>query len=166
MAKSDPLAKLIDQLAESVITSHRLMGEIRALQAGGPSEGDKVRQVMATWNAAWTARWGLNDHGAATHTYVWTAVRDVPAIKRLLKAMPIEELEARIGRYITSGDTYVVQARHPFQLFASTVNRYGAERAGMFELGAAPPDCKHTPRCRTDAEHTTKRREGLRDSAF
>jgi hypothetical protein len=137
-----------------------VLDEFDEVLGGGAGIGTMLKNVQRQFDEAWCARYA---HGQ-TNRYVWRHAQDVPQIKRLLKALGYDELCDRALRYIESEDPFLLRARHPFGLFVSGINSYaGAGTSPDLTLeGEPPPDCRHTPRCRTDQEHTKKRATDLR----
>lgn len=131
------------------------LGELSTQLGGGEALGDVLKRLYRVYGAAWAERY----RGGR---YVWAYQKDAPNLKRLLKMLGEEELSARMVRYIATDDPFIVRARHPFGLFVTGVNSY-AGQAAPFTLEEDGPvaDCRHSPKCRTDAEHTTRRRADL-----
>jgi hypothetical protein len=148
--------KLIAMQRELLEKLQAVGEELDAVLGGKATIGDKLRQVCAAFDTAWGQRYA----GGQTGRYVWNRGPDMAALKRLLKTLTAEELEARAVRYVSDEDRFLSQRRHPFQLFASGVNKYALANVDVpaFAL-EAPGDCRHVPPCRDDVEHT-KRRAG------
>jgi hypothetical protein len=86
-------------------------------------------------------------------------------MKRLVRMIGVDELKARFVRYVKNDDPFYVKARHPFGLFVSSVNTHAAQGQAAEDLelsAAAPADCRHSPPCRSDVEHTRRRQQDLR----
>lgn len=157
MAATDARLK---KLYEAALEHHSKTGEIleeigKALN-GGKGIGDTMKELERDLSEIWAARYGA--------PYVWQYVKDRPAIKRLLKNLSVDEIKTRWANYLKASDKYYVDARHGFGLFSAQVNRFASiGHAGELELDvAAPADCKHAPRCKTDQEHTRRRSADLR----
>lgn len=136
------------QLGELLVEQDELLG-------GGVGIGAKLRQFEIAWQAAWSSRY----HG----DYVFQYVKDRPAMKRLLKAFAPEDLHARIVNYIRSDDRFFLDRRHPFAVFVSTVNQHAPLTASAEGFTLEPVvDCRHSPRCTSDHEHTRRTRNELR----
>lgn len=148
------LVKLLEALREHQAKTYAITEELLELANGGQGVGDKLKQLEATFELLWSARYPGG-------RYLWAYVKDRPLEKQLLAAMPLAEIERRAGDYIRDDDPYLVKQRHPFALFRSQVNRY-ATVGDMLELGLPAIDCKHAPRCASDQEHTRKRMSELR----
>lgn len=163
MAK-DQVGKLLERFGELYDEMGAVLEELREVAGGGLTIDQKVRQLEEVFDRIWCTRYAPGE----TKRYVWKRTLDVPAAKRLLRQLTLADLEGRIAAYVASEDRWFkVEKRHDFTTFASNVNKFQSGAGDTFELGgAAPADCKHLPRCRTDAECTTKRRESMRDSAF
>lgn len=148
--------KLYDALRENQAKGYALLDELGAVLAGDVSIGDKLKLIEVHFAALWEGRY--------SGKYLWAYVKDKPQAKRLLASMAVEEIQSRMNAYIRDDDQYLTRARHPFGLFVSQVNRYagvGQATTQDFDL-EAPADCGHTPRCKSDQEHTRRRAEDLR----
>ena len=133
-----------------------LLAEMDALLGGGAGIGADLKRLLAAYDAAWCCRY------APGHLvgYVWNGAKDTGPAKRLIKQLGVEELEARITRYLVDSDPFYTRYRHPFGTFVSMVNRFTApSEAPGFELVA---DCQHNPPCASDVAHTRKRAAELR----
>jgi hypothetical protein len=119
------IAKLMERLRELQAQEYELTDEIRRLAGGGAGIGPDLKRAMAAFDASWCARYAPGLVGR----YIWQGVRDVPAVKRLIKAIGVEELETRMARYVVDDDPFYVKARHPFGLFVANVNRFAAPAA-------------------------------------
>ena len=152
----DALRKLITKAKELHEQIGAILSEQDDLLGGGVGIGAKLAQLEASWQAAWASRY----HGE----YVFAYLKDRAAWKKLLKSFTVEALQIRILGYISDGDSFYVQRRHPLNLFVMNVNKYAPEEAfASFDLEApVVSDCKHLPRCKSDAQHTKKRATELR----
>lgn len=150
------LTALYQALRETQAKEFEITEEIGRVLAGDPGIGDKLKDVEAHFATLWRERY----KGA----YVWAYVKDRPQMKRLIRELgSVDELKARIASYFVNGDPFYAQARHSFALFVSTVNKHAGLSFAELELDVdAPADCRHSPRCKTDQEHTRKRSAELR----
>ena len=140
--------KLADQQAQ-------LLEEMQAIIAGKRGMGARMRLLSDGYLAAWAKRYGGK--------YVWQRTEDSAAAKRLLQHLEPEELVKRAARYLRSPNPFYADQRHPFRLFARDVNAFADDLQIPFEdNGATVADCKHTPPCRSDQEHTRKRAADMR----
>jgi len=146
----DKIARLLAKQDALLMEAAAINKELYALQTGGTTQGEDLKRLEQAFDYCWCERYTPGQIGQ----YVWTYAKDRPQWKRLLRTLQPEDLEARAARYLASNESYYVERRHPFALFASSVNRWGAERTDSFMLGAPPADCRHVPRCRTAADHT------------
>lgn len=148
--KLDALKPLIEKFRQQQAASYETLEEMMALLGGVPI-GDLLKRLETAFADAWAARY--------RDTYVWTYVQDRPQMKRLLRHLAPEEIEARMVRYVRSADPFYQKARHPFRLFASNPNQWASERPSeTFDLNADESPaigCQHTPRCPSDSAHTT-----------
>jgi hypothetical protein len=148
-------AKLARLLAEAKELHGKLgdiHAEIDALLGGGTGIAAQLKQFEAAYDALWCARYAKGETGR----YVWTFIRDRPAIKRLIKTLGVEELERRAATYLASSEPFYTQNRHTFSLFVSSINSHARAAAADFTL--APTGCEHVPACKSDQEHTKRRR--------
>ena len=149
------LGTLLEKLREVQAQTYELAEEMQRLLAGEPGIGEKLKVVEAGYSDLWLGRYRSN--------YVFNRVRDRPQIKRLLKSATPDALLDRALRYIKSNDPFYAEKRHPFGLFVSSWNSWAApaESPEEFDLEAAA-DCRHTPKCRSDQEHTKRKSAELR----
>lgn len=155
------LAGLYTQLTELHAKQAEVLEEIGHALAGEPGAGELLERARLTWSELWKARYRGD--------YMWQHTRDMPQLKRMIRALGIEEVEARMAVYIKSGESFYKEARHGFQVFISQINRFATHKEGgpdtefFFGLDVdAPIDCKHEPKCKTDQEHTSRRQRELR----
>lgn len=152
------LTKLLRELRELQAKTYEIGEEMNRILEGKAGIGSQLRELETAFDAAW----GMRYAGGATGQYVWNRSRDVPMAKRLLKALTLEELTARAVRYVRSEDPFYGRARHPFNLFVQSINTHADSGADLQLEAEAPGDCKHRPRCKTDAQHTRARSTELR----
>lgn len=139
---------------------HEIFREIQTVLTGGASTADNLRRVETHFKAAWHARYAPGE----TKRYAWQYDRDNKNAKQLLRSMPIDEIERRITTYLQSADPYFAKTRHTFGVFIATVNQHAAAADGDGERALeleAPPDCKHTPPCKSDQQHTKRRHKEM-----
>lgn len=151
----EKLAKLVTAATELTDHMNAVLAECREIIGGGAGIAAKLQQVERAWKDAWSARY----HGE----YVFNYARDRAQLKRLLRTFSVEELQARMVRYLQSDEIAVCRERHPFTWFCSSVNRYAPESSTTDLTLAAPvADCKHMPRCTSDQQHTERKMRDLR----
>ena len=162
MPEKIPIEKIKGLLAKAFALhaqQHDILREVDALIGGGVGIGQMLKQAEHGFEDAWQSRY-------VGQRYVWAFVRDVPQLKRLLKAMSVEEIARRAAIFIRNDDGFFVRNRHSFGVFVSSINQHtdaALAPAGEIDLEALPvPDCKHTPLCRTDTEHTRRRSAEMR----
>lgn len=149
------VARLLASAREHHERTGEVIAEIEALLGGQAGIATQVKQFETTFDGLWCARYTNGETGR----YVWAFVRDRPQIKRLLKGLGLEELERRAAVYLASDDRFYARSRHGFSLFISSINTYAAPaEVEDFSLRGAPTNCHHDPRCRTDVDHTRRRR--------
>lgn len=118
-------------------------------------------EAMALFSELWCARY---QPGVADTKYHFTK-KDGAEMKRLLNADPRPDaLKQRIVRFFADTELFVVKNRHPFNIFVSKFNTYGSDITAATQVlpqrGVA--DCRHEPRCKTELQHTQRRRADLR----
>lgn len=138
-----------------------LADELEAILSGDKTTGQLVNRLIKYWLGAWRER-------HAGRVYVFTA-RGAAAgsLKKLLASgMTVEDIEARVSQYLESRDPFYVTARHSFELFIKSINRFPGlgttedDDAGF--LSAPAFDCSHHPACRSAQEHTRRRGQEMR----
>ena len=154
-AKTEIDTAKIGKLLEAGRDLHAKLGdiltEIDALLGGAAGIGAAMGRAMGTFDALWGERYASGQPGR----YVWRQAPDRAQIKRLIKFLGVEELEARMARYLRDSDPFCVRSRHGFSVFVSSINAYAAP--GGDRPQAAPVfGCDHDPRCGSDQEHTQK----------
>jgi hypothetical protein len=151
------LARLV-RLLESAKELHErlglVLGEIDLLLEGRAGLGAKMKAIMAGFDTVWCSRYAPGQ----VKGYIWSGKRDGPLCKRLAQALSVEEVMKRAVNYIRDETPFFVKNRHTFPLFAQSINQH-AEAAAEPEPG--PIDCRHTPRCQSDAAHTRRRMREL-----
>lgn len=156
-AQLEKVKKLLAALRQVREQEQAIVDELDTILGGGVSIGELMVQGRKAWEAAYATRY----KGGG---YLWQMQRDMPNMKRLVKTLGIEELAARFGRFIRKDDDFYIRNRHAFGVFVSSVNEHAAASAGPIDdLELEPPaDCKHSPPCKSDQEHTAKRMRELR----
>lgn len=141
-------------LLEAAREQHEKLGlaleEMETILGGGVGIGAQMRRLIASWRDLWATRY--------RGTYSWNGMIDGKALKKLIQEHGADEVEARLASYVKDGGDFLVQNRHPFQVFVRSVNQYAGvrrDREEGFDL-QPPADCHHTPRCRTDKTHTDR----------
>lgn len=148
-----PLMAKLDELDGQ---ASEVRAEIGKLLRGEPTVGDRLREVEATWDEQWSRRYKT--------PYMWRWTIDRPATKRLLKQLGPDELKSRMLAYLGNEDAFFRKARHSYGMFVSTINQHVSQSDGdelVLEAGVA--DCRHTPPCRNDGEHSARTLEDLRN---
>lgn len=140
---------------------HGKMGEqiaaLEALLLEQETPGQIAKRFVTAFANAWSKR-----HGVVYVVDSWP--KHLAIAKRLVVALPLEELLGRLTRYFTDRDKFVVEARHPIGLFASRVNHYSVSDDSLDEdfLVAPPIGCTHRPLCKSDVDHTKRVNRELR----
>lgn len=153
-----------------------LIKEMRTLMAGfaegldalekfvssdSASKGHAIKALLTAFDEQWEARY--------KRKYVRLekseGARDAKAAKKLLEEVERRDLWQRLLAFIKSNEPYYVEQRHPFWLFARDINKFGAAPSPSTSTTTHTPavqDCRHTPRCASDVEHTRRRSEDMR----
>lgn len=154
------LVKLLGVARELQTKLTAILEEVDELLGGGAGVASQLRNFQRQFDELWCGRYARGQHGR----YIWRHAMDVPNIKRLLKALGYDDLVDRAGRYIATEDDFLKRNRHPFGLFVSGINSYAGEgKATDLALDAAGPvDCRHSPRCASEQQHTKKKQTELR----
>lgn len=146
---SDPRAKilkLLDLRQELSEKQDAIDAEIRALITGDQGIGDKLKRLSKHFSETWSDRYGT--------PYVFTYAKDSAQMKRLLRSMSVEELEARMVSFIRSDDKFYVQTWHAFGVFVKAVNTL----AGLAsQRASAVVGCGHEPACADGATCTARK---------
>jgi len=131
-----------------------LLLELKAMATGAETRSQLAQKLLKTYVALWKRRYGV--------ALVGSGVKDVVALKRLLPALPVEEVERRMVKFLSSDDPFYSRARHPIAMFCSAINKLAPEstQSGSDLLGdlddEAPMGCDHKPPCKSDAQHTSR----------
>lgn len=104
------------KLGEVHDQARAIVEEMGNLLGGGPGIGEQLKRFQSHYSECWHVRY--------RSSYSFTFAKDVPQMKRLIKALGLEELERRALNYCRDGEAYLVKARHPFALFVARVNSY------------------------------------------
>lgn len=129
------------KLAEKIAT-------LEQLAASQPTLGQQVKELHDYWFEMWKAAY--NDK------YQFAQGRDASQFKHYLKALGLEELEARLARFLDDKDPWIVGQRHLLGIFFARVNSYGRTEAPALVEATRPIGCRHTPACKSDAAHTRR----------
>lgn len=129
--------------------------ELAGILGGEAPIGDKLKRLENHFSDLWQERYGS--------PYVWNWTKDRPQIKRLLKRTTEDDIAGRMVSYLFDTDLFMARSRHPFPIFVARFNSYVAQSPAALSLEtAAPLDCRHTPHCQSDAEHTRLKLRELR----
>ena len=158
----EKIGKLTVLLRELQAKEYAVVEEMQALLGGKAGVGEVLKRLQKAFDAAWCSRYAVGTTGR----YVWQWARDLASMKRLLKALTAEQLEARFLVYVRNDDPFFTKNRHTFGLFVSSVNQWAPEAESTLTLNAPVHDCRHTPSCVSDIMHTAKRDAEMRGSAF
>lgn len=120
-----------------------------------------VFEAMQFFGELWCAKY---QPGVADAKYHFTA-KDGKEMKRLVNSDPRPDaIKQRIVRFFADTERFVLTNRHTFNIFVSKFNSYGSDIVAptivVPDRGVA--DCRHEPRCKSDLQHTQRRRADLR----
>src|SRR6266576_3704622 len=113
------IIRLASDLRVAQAKTYELLEELHEVLGDGPGKPNQTREMLSVFGRLWSERY-------AGEKYVFTWAKDGAQAKRLLKSLPLDELEARMRRYLASPEPFVCTKRHPFPLFVGTVNSYMA----------------------------------------
>lgn len=157
------LKPLFEKFRTQQAATYETLEEIMLVLGGGVTRATQYKRLEATFSTLWQGRYG-------NVAYRFDFLKDRPQMLRLLKGMPIEEIEARMGRYVRSSDPFFVQCKHTFPIFVKTINQHAVEAPTPdFTLGEEhrPIGCRHTPPCATETGCTSLRmREQRHEQPF
>lgn len=126
---------------------------LEARLEGSATAGEQMKRITDAFVELWARRYRTK--------YVFAGGKDATAVKRLLAVLDVDEILKRVPRYIANDDPFYVKVRHSLTMFASTINQHGpTSDQGGHAAGAI--DCKHTPPCQSDVEHTRRVNAELR----
>lgn len=149
-SKTELMVKLVTQMRVEHDRLGALIEEFDNLLAGKASTGELLKGLYATWSELWESR-----HRSK---YAWAMERDAPNMKKLLKLLGVDELEAKMVSYIKNEDPYYAERRHPFGLFVSSINSHRGLATRRFDDDApVVSGCLHSPPCTSDQQHTKRR---------
>lgn len=146
--KVEDVRKFVSEARAWLERGTALVQQLESKLEGSETLGQQMKRISDAFMLAWRRRYGRD--------YVFVGAKDAQAVKRLLKVLPVEQVLARIPRYITNDDPFFGKVMHSLTMFASTINQHGEEQPELLEGGSAPSGCKHKPPCRSDVEHTRR----------
>jgi hypothetical protein len=150
----EKLAKLIPIMRDEWEKLGAMLDEFDALTGGRAAVADKIRECESHWAELWSAAhgepWVFTDY-AKSRGNLKTLFR---------KGLSVAQFKSRVTIYITGGNKYYADRKHPWGLFIQTINEHVRE-GGDSDLAEAPSGCKHVPPCRDQFEHTKRRQKEL-----
>lgn len=138
----DKLRSILHTLRVHQAAGAALIIEAEAILAGNATTNDHVKRLFSCWAELWTA--------AYHEPYVFAGAASAAQFRRLLKTIGVEELEARMRRYLENPDAFFVKNRHPLGVFVATINTHGATRKPS---RPALDACAHEPQCPSPWAH-------------
>lgn len=127
------------------------------------SRGHAIKAFMTAFDKLWEARYKTK----YVRLKKGEGARDAKDSKTLLAEIERADLWRRLNVFIQSNEPYYIEQRHAFWLFARDINKFGAAPSTASSTTArtsAVQDCRHTPRCASDVEHTRRRSEDMRQT--
>ena len=152
--------KKLEELLERIEKRHAAAGEaiadLRALVAAEPGAGAQIKTLFGLWGEKW--------RGKYREAYVFTNNAATAANwRRLLKAMPVDEIGRRMDGFLEARDPFYANARHPVEMFVKAINKFGSSASEDEQFLTAPViGCAHRPACRSDQQHTSRVTRELR----
>jgi hypothetical protein len=143
--------KMVEELAAELDT-------MEALAAGEATPEQRANRLIKIWGDKWQRRY-------RAAYIVGNRGKVIAAFKRIFKAqLDDTDIAARMDGYLASSDRFYTEARHSLDLFFGAVNKFSGTPVADDEafLTAPVADCRHTPRCKSDQEHTRKRAQEMR----
>jgi hypothetical protein len=138
------IEKLVLVYEDLTAKQHDVVREMRKLLAGERGIGDLMKEAIEAYKVCWEERYESGFH--------WSGAENSAQMKTLLKTFTVDELIARMVRYLRDDDKWLVERRHPFRNFAQRVNQY----APMAVPSSRAIGCHHSPPCTSDAQHTER----------
>lgn len=138
---SPKLIKLLGMAMELHEKQGEILAEVNDLLGGGAGIGAKLKRLYASFGEVWA-------QGYAGQVYVFNFTKDAPAMKRLVKTMSVEELEARMATFIACREEFIVRARHSFPMFVATINQHAG--IPVAEIDPLEADARATQQRRRD----------------
>lgn len=133
------LIKLLSVLRDLREKEQAILDEIDTLLGGGVGVGEQLKTIQRAFSDAWYAAYWT--------AYVFNFAKDVPQMKRLLKATTVEDIVSRCGSYLANGDPFFQKGRHSFGMFVATFNQHASVRPET-DLDGLEADAAETQRKR------------------
>src|SRR5258708_4701338 len=105
--KLDALKPLIEKFREQQAAGYETHKEIMIVLGGGITRAQQYKDIESTFSTLWAARYGNTG-------YRFDYKIDRAQMLKLLKMMPMDEIKARIGRYLQTSDPFFVKCKHTF----------------------------------------------------
>lgn len=152
---------LINDIKGSITKLHDQVLTLERHVRGENPVGDVMKFFDEKWMSLYT-------HGMAPAVhYEFNRKVDPAQIKRLVNQVgSATEMKARLTRYFADNDLFLRKNRHPLNLFISRLNTYAPQGKTVAEefdmVPATPSDCRHSPLCRDDVQHTMRKQREMR----
>ncbi len=150
--------QLVDRIDVALATLTKLHSELVDLKRHVLGQ-NPTRDTLAFFDDAWRARYAQGVE--PVQHYPFNRRVDPAQVKRLLKTMNTAQIQRAIDRYFKDRDKFLVENKHPFNIFISRLPRY-VGGVDAVERAEDVRGCDHTPRCASGVEHTRKKMQELR----
>ena len=150
-----PTAAILDRLSRAramLLDALEQIDDAEALAEAKPTLGKQAQVLVGSFCSAWHTRY-------KTAYVVANEGQAIASAKKVLRSIPLLDLQQRIERYLDSRDAYLAQAKHPLGLFLSDVNRWA--QTGLAFGGVI--GCDHAPACESEADCTRRRMAVMRE---
>lgn len=151
--------QLVDRIDVALATLTKLHGELVDLKRHVLGQ-NPTRNVLAFFDELWMSKYQRGVE-KPSH-YPFNRKADPANVKRLLRSMTESSLLAAVGRYFEDRDKFLIENKHPFNLFISRLARYVGENVTPNFLDEQVRGCEHQPRCASGVDHTRKKMQELR----
>lgn len=115
-----------------------------------PATYTDAQRLTAAWVKGWAAKFGEDPV---------VQPQDGKIFKTLATQKGVDLVLERLAAYFAWDDAFIEQAGYTVSMFHKSWNRLTAHLAKQATRveSAAPPDCRHVPRCRSAAAHTRRK---------
>lgn len=147
---NEKMIRLIEQIEDLSSRLNASVNELRALAAGE----NPTYQVMKHWVSRYGKQYGTKYEFSRS---------DTGNLKRLALKFGATDMQARIERYLSDHDDFLVRQRHPISILFTRINTY-APVTEPTELEMSAVGCPHNPPCVSRQACTRRRVADLRES--
>jgi hypothetical protein len=147
----------IDAALTTLVRLHSELVDLKRHVLGA----NPVKDVLAFFDELWISRYALGT--TPQQHYPFNRRTDPATVKRLLKSTDKLRLQHAISLYFHDRDKFLVENKHPFNIFASRLPRYIVDTWASAATDAeVVRGCTHEPRCASSVEHTRRHLRELR----